>query len=349
MPVCESLQIMSSAQQISSAANFLCEGGVVAFPTETVYGLGAEISQPLAIRKIFDIKGRPADHPLITHIVTIADLEYWANEIPETAWRLAERFWPGPLTLILPKSKYIPLSVTGGQNTVGLRIPRHPIAQALLKALGRHKAIVAPSANRFGHISPTSASHVEDDFGNEIKMILDGGDCEIGLESTIVSCIDDTVTMLRPGGVSIELIEDLLNRKVLSRAQNNSPRAPGSLSAHYAPTTPLEIWPGGGWLLSRVKLLHQQGMRTAILARATASALPYAEHCSDDIGSYNVIMPNDPATYGQKLYATMRALDQKGFDRLLVEELPDDPEWLAITDRLKRASFSSPPPSHNII
>lgn len=335
---------MSTSQQIVRAANLLRNGEVVVFPTETVYGLGAEISQSLAIRKIFEIKGRPTNHPLITHFAEIADLEHWADKIPAAAWLMAEHFWPGPLTLILPKSKYVPLSVTGGQNTVGLRIPRHPIALALLNELGRHKALAAPSANRFGYTSPTSARHVADDFGNEISMILDGGCCDVGLESTIVSCIDKTVTILRPGGISINLIEGLLKQKVLSQAHNNSIQTPGSLSAHYAPITPLEIQPSGESLWSRAKLLHQQGIRTAIMSWTT---LPIFLHMHTkhphETDPYNILMPNDPVAYGKKLYATMRLLDQKGFDLILAETPPNNLDWLAVTDRLKRASFSTSP------
>lgn len=335
---------MSTSQQIISAANLLRNGGIVVFPTETVYGLGADVSQTLAIRKIFEIKGRPTNHPLITHFAEIADLEHWADEIPAAAWLLAEHFWPGPLTLILRKSKSVPISVTGGQSTVGLRIPRHPIALALLSELGRHKALAAPSANRFGHTSPTSAKHVTDDFENEISMILDGGSCDVGLESTIVSCIDKTVTILRPGGISVDLIESLLKQKVLIRAHNNSIQTPGSLSAHYAPTTPLEIRPSGEPLWSHAKLLYQQGIRTAIMSWATLPTLPHTKRPHDhEISPYNILMPNDPVAYGKKLYATMRLLDQKGFDRILVEEPPDNLDWLAVTDRLKRASFSTSP------
>lgn len=323
-------------QQIVLAAASLRNGSVVAFPTETVYGLGADISHSQAIRKVFAIKRRPVNHPLIVHFAEIAELEYWADEIPATAWLLAEHFWPGPLTLILPKSKYIPLSVTGGQDTVGLRIPRHSVALALLKELGNRKALAAPSANRFGQVSPTSAHHVRDEFGHEVDMVLDGGSCDVGLESTIVSCLDKTVIILRPGGIPVTSIEDLLKQKVFIRS-NNSIRTPGSLAAHYAPATPLEIWPHGEPLWSRFLTLQQQGVRSAIMTRAVP---PHSIRTTSENSRY-VLMPSDPATYGKKLYATIRMLDCKDFGRLLVEAPPDDPEWSAITDRLQRASFSS--------
>lgn len=320
------------SRQIEHAAGLLRGGKVVAFPTETVYGLGADISQPRAIEKIFEIKGRPSNHPLITHFADITDLEYWASEIPTAAWLLAEHFWPGPLTLILPKSDRIPASVTGGQDTVGLRIPQHPIAQALLRALGSRQAIAAPSANRFGHLSPTSAIHVREDFKNQIGMILDGGSCEVGLESTIVSCIGKAVMLLRPGGISVDAIENLLRQKILNNSLSHSVRASGNLPAHYAPDTPLEICPTSNDLWTRASWFRQQGMRTAIVTHSSPSdAHKNPVDC--------ILMPADPVTYGKMLYATLRKLDQLGYDQLLIEAPPNRLDWLAVTDRLQRASY----------
>ena len=222
---------------------------MVAFPTETVYGLGAEVSHPSAIKRIFDIKRRPFDHPLIVHIADASGLQYWADEIPQEAWQLAERFWPGPLTLILPRSRHVPKNVTGGQDTVGLRVPAHPVALALLDALGPEGALAAPSANRFGRISPTTAAHVREELGEAVDMILDGGPCEVGLESTIVGFEDqgdgkaNRVMILRPGGIQPGKPGGSAGRenhchgwKVRSR-----PRVPGALASHYAPATPLEL------------------------------------------------------------------------------------------------------------
>jgi len=313
----------------------LHSGNVVVFPTETVYGLGADISHPQAIQKIFDIKGRPSSHPLIVHFANLSELEFWAENIPATAWILAQHFWPGPLTLILPKSSHIPLSVTGGQETVGLRIPRHPIALRLLEQLGSRKALAAPSANRFGFVSPTIVDHVKNAFNDKIEMILDGGPCEVGLESTIVSCIDKDVTILRPGGISVLSIENLLQQKVSVKPQNKI-HTPGSLSSHYATVTPLEICQGNESLFSRSFDLLQQGIHTAVIIRST-HLIPMLN--SDDKFHY-ILMPNDPVAFGKNLYATLRKLDDANFERILVEAPPDDLEWLAVADRLNRASHS---------
>lgn len=320
-------------EQITAAVTSLHKGDVIAFPTETVYGLGADISYPHAIRKIFDIKGRPPDHPLIVHFAKLAELEFWAENIPETALILAKHFWPGPLTLILPKSKHIPLSVTGGQDTVGLRIPRHPIALRLLEELGSYKAVAAPSANRFGFVSPTSADHVRKEFGSSINVILDGGACEIGLESTIVSCINREVTILRPGGIQVLSIEKVLKQKVLVRSHNSSIRAPGSLTSHYATTTPLKICQSES-LLSHSFILLQRGIRTAVILRSIHRG--FGQDSSDKL--HYVFMPNDPVEFGKDLYATLRKLDNENYQQILVEAPPDNLEWLAVADRLNRAS-----------
>lgn len=322
-------------KQIMQAVMSLHSGNVVVFPTETVYGLGADISHPQAIQKIFDIKGRPSSHPLIVHFANLSELEFWAENIPATAWILAQHFWPGPLTLILPKSSHIPLSVTGGQETVGLRIPRHPIALRLLEQLGSRKALAAPSANRFGFVSPTIVDHVKNAFNDKIEMILDGGPCEVGLESTIVSCIDKDVTILRPGGISVLSIENLLQQKVSVKPQNKI-HTPGSLSSHYATVTPLEICQGNESLFSRSFDLLQQGIHTAVIIRST-HLIPMLN--SDDKFHY-ILMPNDPVAFGKNLYATLRKLDDANFERILVEAPPDDLEWLAVADRLNRASHS---------
>src|SRR5688500_7214458 len=229
--------------QIVAAATLLKAGGIVAFPTETVYGLGADISHPSAVQRIFEIKKRPADHPLIVHIADSSRLTQWAQEVPEQAWQLAEHFWPGPLTLILPRSRHVPENVTGGQDTVGLRVPDHPVALALLNALGHEKALAAPSANRFGHISPTMAAHVREELGEAADMVLDGGPCRVGLESTIVSFDGDTAAILRPGGIPLAALAEVLDGKiVIPEGAKHAVRVPGALSSHYAPLTPLELW-----------------------------------------------------------------------------------------------------------
>ena len=323
-------------QQIAVAVKQLQAGGTVAFPTETVYGLGADIAIPSAIREIYEIKGRPADHPLIVHFAHSSQLPYWAIEIPESAWKLATHFWPGPLTLILKRSQHVPQYVTGGQNTVGLRIPDHPVALALLKALGTETAVAAPSANRFGRISPTTAAHVRDELGQNVSMVLDGGACQIGLESTIVSFDDDTATVLRPGGIPLSALETVLGKKLkLNNQHKTAIRAPGTLSSHYAPATPLEICPTQT-IWQRTHELETQNLCAAVITWSVSKSTP--------LTNKNIVqfaMPREPVAYGIQLYATLRQFDRKGFDRLLVEAPPDNPAWLAITDRFQRASHNN--------
>ena len=321
-------------EQIAMAVRILHKGGTVAFPTETVYGLGADVTSLVAINKIYNIKQRPIDHPLIVHIGNISHLQFWAQNIPESAWKLARHFWPGPLTLILPRSRHIPDSVTGGQDTVGLRIPAHPVAQALLNALGPEKALAAPSANRFGRISPTTAAHVYEELGTEVDMILDGGACEVGLESTIISFCDQSPKILRPGGIALSALESILNAPViLAHNQNQTVRTPGSLPAHYAPTTPLKLCPANQIGQSALAFAAQ-GLKILVI---TWSSIGKTEIPHDSIRHFS--MPGDPILYGQQLYAKLRQFDHEAFDYMLIETPPDHPSWMAITDRLQRASY----------
>ena len=319
-------------KQIAVAVRQLQAGETVAFPTETVYGLGADISIPSAIRQIYEIKTRPTSHPLIVHFADISQLQHWAKEIPKSAWKLASHFWPGPLTLILKRSQHVPQNVTGGQNTVGLRIPAHPVALALLNALGAEKALAAPSANRFGRLSPTTAAHVQDELGDKVQMVLDGGTCQVGLESTIVSFDNEDATVLRPGGIPISALEAVLNNKItLSNNRKSIVRAPGTLASHYAPATPLEVCPTQT-LWQRTQELAAQNLCAAVIR--------WSVSISAHITNNNIVqfsMPQEPTAYGNQLYATLRQFDKKGFDRLLIEAPPGDPAWLAITDRLQRA------------
>lgn len=321
------------SSQISSAVTMLREGKIVAFPTETVYGLGADISIPSAINRIFEIKERPANHPLIIHFSQVSQLEYWAQEIPKAAWQLARHFWPGPLTLILPRTHHVSLDVTGGQNMVGLRIPDHPIALALLDAMGHEKALAAPSANRFGRISPTTAAHVFDEFGHTVDMILDGGPCKIGLESTIVSFKDNSAIVLRPGGIPLTKLAEILNEEVfLSERDKSDIRVSGSLNSHYAPLTPLEIWHDTS-LWKRSAELEAQGLHPILLGWSTKFI---SKGKNENLMYFP--MPNEPTAYGSQLYATLRRFDNGQYDRLLLEAPPNNPDWLAILDRLQRAS-----------
>ena len=224
--------IPANRDAIQQAADFLRKGKLVAIPTETVYGLGADAKNPEAVKHIFAAKARPADHPLIVHIPDKAVLTDWAVEIPETAYKLAERFWPGPLTLVLKKHPDVPMEVTGGQNTIALRVPNHPVALALLKAFGG--GIAAPSANRFCRISPTQASHVEEELGDKVDLILDGGACQVGLESTIVDLSGGQPRLLRPGQISKSEIEEFMQEE-LELPKHSHVRAPGMMETHYSP------------------------------------------------------------------------------------------------------------------
>lgn len=311
-------------EAIAEAATCLRAGGVVAFPTETVYGLGADALNVEAVRRVFAIKGRPADHPLIVHLADAAWLDDWARDVPEAARALARAFWPGPLTLVLPRQPHVLDAVTGGQDSVALRVPDHALARRLITAAG---ALVAPSSNRFGRVSPTTAAHVADELGGAVDLILDGGPCAVGVESTIVSLLTDPPVLLRPGGIAPEQIEAVLQAPVAR--QGAGVRAPGLLPAHYVPSTPIEIVEPAR-LAARAASLAAAGLRVAVLERGNAAALPQAVE--------RVAMPRVADAYARALYATLRACDAQGFDRLLVEQPPDGSAWLAVRDRLGRAA-----------
>lgn len=321
-------------EQVSRAVGILNAGGVVAFPTETVYGLGADATNIKAVSDIYRIKQRPMNHPLIVHIADFSYLHEWAQAIPDSALKLATQFWPGPLTLILKRNRRVSDVVTGGQDTVGVRVPSHPIALALLRSLGQGKALAAPSANRFGRISPTTAAHVQKELGAEVNMILDGGSCTVGLESTIVSFVGDNPKVLRPGGITLAELESVFGASIsmMHRTDSSTTRVPGSLPSHYAPTTPLKLCATEQLWQYAQKLTSQQ-LKTMVITWSTIQRPlqqnEYLQHCS---------MPNDPESYGRELYAILHQLDQVGFDYLLVEMVPDHSSWLAIEDRLQRAS-----------
>jgi L-threonylcarbamoyladenylate synthase len=306
----------------------LVEGGLVALPTETVYGLGADATNPAAVAKIFALKGRPADHPLIVHIAPEARLEDWAVEVPEVARKLAAAFWPGPLTMILKRSSRLPAIVTGGQDTVGLRCPSHPVAQELLREFAKagSGAIAAPSANRFGHVSPTTAQHVRDEFGPQL-LVIDGGACEVGLESTIVDLSRGEPVLLRPGAVTREDISRVLGVPPRDR-DDEAPRASGTLAAHYAPRAAL-VLAGPATLAARVQTAAAEGKRVAVLFHGRTQSLTVASSRT---------APQDAAGYGHDLYANLRALDANGADLIVVECPPGDGAWEAVRDRLARAA-----------
>ncbi len=310
---------------VDEAARRLKAGELVAFPTETVYGLGADALNPAAIAKIFALKGRPAQHPLIVHFADPLALAEWARHVPAAAATLAARFWPGPLTMILPRSPRIPGAATGGQDTVGLRCPSHPMAQALLIEFARvgSGAVAAPSANRFGHVSPTTAQHVREEFGGDL-YVLDGGACEVGLESTIVDLSRGAPVLLRPGAVTRRDIESVLGIAPGAR-DAGAPRASGTLAAHYAPRTALALVDAPALAAELA-----QDARTAVLA---LRAQPAGAHAAAWIAA-----PADPMRYGHALYANLRTLDRAGARRILVEAPPRIEAWEAVNDRLARAA-----------
>ena len=314
---------------ITRAAAQLKAGELVAFPTETVYGLGADASNADAVRKVFAAKGRPADHPLIVHIADKVQLVNWAREIPQAVHTLAQKFWPGPLTLVLKRHPNVPDAVTGGQDTVAIRVPSHPVAQALLRAF--NGGIAAPSANRFGRVSSTTAAHVREEFGDTVACVLDGGATDVGIESTIVDCSGAAPALLRPGMITPQQIEAVLG-KPLAAPQAKTPRVSGMLDKHYAPQTPL-MQMEGDLVVELAHSLVRQGKHVAVLARTKLQPL------LDNLTW--VAAPVDAAGYAHDLYANLRALDHAGCDAILVEQPPDEAEWLAIRDRLNRAAAGS--------
>jgi L-threonylcarbamoyladenylate synthase len=313
---------------VADAARRLAAGDVVAFPTETVYGLGADATNPVATARIFSLKGRPSEHPLIVHIADPATLGEWTREVPSGARTLAARFWPGPLTLILSRSVRVPNAVTGGQDSVGIRCPSHPVAQALLREFARvgSGAVAAPSANKFGHVSPTTAQHVRDEFG-ALLPVLDGGACEVGLESTIVDLSRGAPVLLRPGGISREAIEAALGESLRER-DAESPRASGTLAAHYAPRTALA-------LVESSELLEELELP------ANVAVLALREPQGDIRVTSWITASSDPGRYGHDLYANLRTLDASGAKRIVVEAPPLLPAWEAVNDRLARAAAGS--------
>jgi L-threonylcarbamoyladenylate synthase len=316
--------VRATQTEIEKAVETLRAGDLVVFPTETVYGLGANASNPAAVRKIFEVKGRPADHPVIVHIDHQRYLHRWVSQMPPQAERLAAMFWPGPLTLILPKGETVNDIVTGGQQSIGIRIPSHPMAQQLLTAFGG--GIAAPSANRYGRLSPTKPEHVRDELGDQVHVMLDGGDSPIGLESTIVSCLDGEVRLLRPGFITRSQIQQIVGELTVG---GEAPRVPGDRVQHYAPSTPLEIVPWdslearAGEVLARDEKVAVLAMRPPLHTRRYMTWINAGKK---------------PDAYAHNLYNNLRTLDRAQCVRILVQELPQDERWAAILDRLERAS-----------
>ena len=308
---------------MGDAAGVLLAGGLVAFPTETVYGLGADASNELAVARIYSVKGRPADHPLIVHVASMDGLGDWARDVPEYAISLARDFWPGPMTLVVRRSDLAGDFVTGGQDTVGVRVPNHPVALGLLEAFVRAggKGVAAPSANRFGNVSPTSAQAVVAELGDYLAdgdQILDGGACDVGVESTIIDCTGDTPKILRPGAITVEMIEQSTGLKVVGSVEAPEIRVSGSLDSHYAPAATV--------VLDQSPLVGQ-----GFIAMADVVTV---------VGAVRLAAPATHEEFARVLYAALRAADEQGLATVVVQQPQGDGIAIAIRDRLMRAAHS---------
>ncbi len=338
-----------AAESIAAGAQVIANGGLVGLPTETVYGLAADADNDAAVAQIFVAKGRPADHPLIVHVLDAGGVAHFAAEVPEFAKRLIQAFWPGPLTLILPRRPGVAALAAGGQNSIGLRCPSHPVAQALLKACLTPAepaqkpvwGIAAPSANQFGRVSPTTAKHVQGEFGNDL-LILDGGPCSVGIESTIIDCTRGVPVLLRPGAITSTEVELACGLKVLSKEELvtlavPAPRASGTLESHYAPN-------------ARVRLMEAPALQKALdLLGSDVDASPSGD--SPLIATYSRVilktgskkvlrrrMPDDAVATAQQLFAVLREFDAQGVKLIWIEAPPDTAEWAGVRDRLQRAA-----------
>ena len=315
---------MQRGTDIGRAVDILSAGGLVAFPTETVYGLGADASREDAVAKIFAVKGRPRAHPLIVHLAPEARLDDWAIDVPAAARALAAAAWPGPLTIILRRGPRVSPATTGGGDTVGLRVPAHPLAQALLRAFGG--GIAAPSANRFGAVSPTTANHVAADLGDEVGYLLDGGPCDVGVESTIVDLSRDRAVLLRPGGRPREAIEAITGP--LGAADAAAPAAPGTLASHYAPRA----------LVIAVALDEVPAAVAAATGRIAVLAPAHAFAHWPELRAHAHPLPDDDAGMARALYAALRDLDAAGVDVVIAALPPAAGLGEAVGDRLLRAA-----------
>jgi L-threonylcarbamoyladenylate synthase len=317
------------AQAIARAAEALAAGELVAFPTETVYGLGARADDDAAVARIFAAKGRPADHPLIVHVADAADAQAFASAWPEPARRLAEAFWPGPLTVIVPRRPEIGAASAGGQASIGLRCPGHPVARALLAAARARgvPGVSGPSANRFGRISPTCAAHVREEFGDALA-IVDGGECEAGIESAIVDCTRGAPALLRPGVLTRAQLEAVLGAP-LRAPGDDAPRASGTLEAHYAPRAKLRLMPAAQ-LRAALQVLPKSTVNpVAVYSRTVAPGASVRASRA---------MPDEPIAAAHQLFAALRELDASGASLIWVEAPPDGPAWEGVRDRLQRAA-----------
>ncbi|MBN9411806.1 MAG: threonylcarbamoyl-AMP synthase [Burkholderiales bacterium] len=321
---------------VARAADLLVRGDLVAFPTETVYGLGANAADDVAVAKIFAAKGRPADHPLIVHVAAGAAADAavaaFADRVPDAARRLMQAFWPGPLTLILPRRAGVGTASAGGQDSIGLRCPSHPVAQALLGECARQgvHGVSGPSANRFGRVSPTTAAHVQAEFGDSVA-VLDGGPCDVGIESAIVDCTRAAPVLLRPGVLTRAQIEAALGRPLVAdeAAGGEAPRASGTLESHYAPSARVRLMDARS-LQAALDVLGEDAAHIAVWSRALLRSR-----------SGKIIrrrMPDDAQAVAQQLFAVLREFDEQGVKLIWIETLPGTPEWEGVADRLRRAA-----------
>ena len=319
-------------QAIAEAVRVLCAGDLLGLPTETVYGLAADAASDAAVAKIFAAKGRPSDHPLIVHVADAAGVAHFAASVPDFAQQLMNAFWPGPLTLILPRRPGVGAAAAGGQDTIGLRCPSHPVAQAVLRACvdaGMH-GLAAPSANQFGRVSPTTAAHVQAEFGDRL-LVLDGGACEVGIESTIIDCTRGVLVLLRPGRISRAQVEAACGQPLRAKEELAAPdpRASGTLEAHYAPT-------------AKVRLMDARALQTALdLLGADAAHIAVYSRVILKTPSAGVIrrrMPDDAAATAQQLFAVLREFDAQGVRLIWIETPPDTADWEGVRDRLQRAA-----------
>jgi L-threonylcarbamoyladenylate synthase len=317
---------------VAQAAAAIARGELVAFPTETVYGLGADAGSDAAVAKIFAAKGRPSDHPLIVHVPDTKAVTAFASDVPDFASRLMQAFWPGPLTVILPRRPDIGAASAGGQSSIGLRCPAHPVAHAFLlacKAAGV-QGVAGPSANRFGRVSPTTAAHVQSEFDDAV-LVLEGGPCQVGIESTIVDCTRAQPVLLRPGMLTIAQIEQACGQKVLrpGEIESAAPRASGTLESHYAPNAKLRLMDAAA-LQTALDVLGEDANRIATYSRVilrTRSAKVLRRR-----------MPDDAAETARQLFAVLREFDAQGVKLIWVETPPEQAEWDGVRDRLRRAA-----------
>ena len=313
---------------VEQAAARIRTGELVAFPTETVYGLGADASSDTAVAKIFAAKGRPADHPLIVHIASSKQVSDYASSVQPFAERLIKAFWPGPLTVILPRKPGVATAAAGGQDSIGLRCPAHPLALAFLKACDT--GVAGPSANKFGRVSPTTAQHVAQEFDDAL-MVLDGGPCTVGIESSIVDCTRSAPVLLRPGVLTREQLSAACGQPVLNAddTPDNAPRAPGTLESHYAPN-------------AKVRLMEAKAIQTGLdLLGADAAHIAIYARSIVRIKSSQVLyrrMPDDALATAEQLFAVLRDFDAQGVKLMWIEPVPETAEWDGVRDRLARAA-----------